>query len=189
MKRLSNKNANSSYRRTNNNNYYRSTSSSFKSAGKFNMLNALTAFCDTNFRRSPDQIKFRAVLKNTVIKDDEGNEYSQEEAAQLLAAALLEGRGINFYLFQNEDGSYGGNGRINILELESASASSSKSKPKASKPSKPTATKAKVTKRNYEQLVEEDEEQDDEDDDNGFIDDTDIDNLDEDELNQLIDAF
>jgi hypothetical protein len=189
MKRLTRNTTNSSYRKTNTNNNYRVNSRSFKSSGKFNMLNALTAFCDTDFRRQPDMIKVRAVLKTTIIRDEQNNEYSQEEAAQLLAAALLEGRGLNFYLFQNEDGSYGGNGRINILELESASASSSKSKPKATKLSKSTATKAKVTKRNYEQLVEEDEEQDDEDDDNGFIDDTDIDNLDEDELNQLIDAF
>jgi hypothetical protein len=187
MKRF-NKNANSSYRRTNNN--YRSSSSSLKASNKFNMLNALAAFSDTNFRRQPDLIKVRAVLKTTVIRDDQGNEYSREEAAQLLAEALLEGRGINFYLFQNEDGSYGGNGRINILELESASASSSsKSKPKATTLSKSTATKAKVTKRNYEQLVDDEDEDEQEDDDDEFVDDTDIDNLDEDELNQLIDAF
>jgi hypothetical protein len=186
MKRLSRSTSNSSYRNT----ASRSSRRNIKSVRSFNMLNTLIAFCDTNFRRQPDMIRIRAVLKNTVIRDEEGNEYSREDAVQLLAEALLEGRGINFYLLPNEDGSYSGNGRINILELESASTSNtaSQSKPKASK-SKSKAAQTKATKRNYEQLVEDEEQNDDEDDDNGFIDDTDIDNLDEDELNQLIDAF
>jgi hypothetical protein len=92
----------------------------WKKINQFNMLNALMAFADgSQFEEEmPSMVKVRLILRtNTAIRDEEGNEYSQEEAAHLLAQALLEGRGINVYLFQNEDGSYGGNGRINVMNL------------------------------------------------------------------------
>jgi hypothetical protein len=94
--------------------------SSWKKINQFNMLNALAAFADGNQfeEEMPSMVKVRLILRNTNIRDEEGNEYSQEEAAHLLAHALLEGRGINVYLFLNEDGSYGGNGRINVKDLE-----------------------------------------------------------------------
>jgi hypothetical protein len=93
--------------------------SSWKKINQFNMLNVLMAFADgSQFEEEmPSMIKVRLILRNIVIKDEDNNEYSQEEAVRLLAEALLQGRGINTYLFLNEDGSYGGNGRINIKNL------------------------------------------------------------------------
>jgi len=95
-------------------------SSSWKKINNFNMLNALIGFADgAQFdKRSPSMVKFRLLLRTTAIRDEDGNEYSQEEAADLLARALLQGRGINVYLFRNEDDTYGGNGRINIMNLD-----------------------------------------------------------------------
>jgi hypothetical protein len=93
-----------------------------KSKDTFNMLNLLTAFGDVvewGNDGTPERIKVRALLKTKDGEhvnplDEQENEYDMREAVELLAAALLEGNGINFYLFLNEDGSYGGNGRINI---------------------------------------------------------------------------
>lgn len=84
------------------------------------MLNAFIGFADgAQFdKRSPSMVKFRLLLRNTAIKDEDGNEYTQEEAAELLVRALLQGRGLNVYLFRNDDDTYGGNGRINIMNLD-----------------------------------------------------------------------
>lgn len=96
-----------------------------KSKDAFNMLNLLTAFGDVvewSNDGAPERIKVRALLKTKDGQhvnplDEQENEYDMREAVELLAEALLAGNGINFYLFRNEDDSYGGNGRINIKDI------------------------------------------------------------------------
>lgn len=95
-----------------------------KSKDAFNMLNLLTAFGDIVEwdGDTPARIKVRALLKTKDGQhvnplDEQENEYDMREAVELLAEALLAGNGINFYLFLNDDGSYGGNGRINIKDI------------------------------------------------------------------------
>jgi hypothetical protein len=115
------KSPSSSYGRQPNKSKAKSKTGGWKKINQFNMMNALMAFADgSQFEESmPPMVKVRLILRTTTaIMDEEGNEYSQEEAARLLAEALLQGRGINVYLFQNEDGSYGGNGRINVMNLD-----------------------------------------------------------------------
>lgn len=67
------------------------------------------------------------------VKDESNNvveTYTREEAASLVAQALLMGRGITTYFFDNDD-SWGGNARIDISgltpEAEEAPAAKTKS--------------------------------------------------------------
>jgi hypothetical protein len=107
-------------------------------AQRFNMLNVLKGFADVVEwdGNVPATIKVRMLLRNTEeFFDERENSFDRETAVKLLADALLDGKGINLYLFLNdEDGSYSGNGRIDINAL----VGSSKSKP------------TRVSKRNYE---------------------------------------
>jgi hypothetical protein len=145
--------------------------SKFKKGGDFNMLNLITAFGDILDWQGnmPGTIKVRAMLKadrdkNQInVVDEQENEYTPEEAVALLADALLNGRALNFYLKLNDDDSFGGNGRINILGLEVAA---DEEEEKAPAPKKAPAKKA-VAKRDYETDVrkasaDDDDEEDDE---------------------------
>lgn len=118
--------------------------------GKFNMLNLLSAFGDIveeDRRGRVTKFKVRALLKAKNGKhincfDEQEQEFTPEEAVQYLAESLLAGNAINFYLFINDDGSYGGNGRINIQGIEVPA------------PKRKTATAAKNSKRrNYEEDI------------------------------------
>lgn len=121
-----------------------------KSKDAFNMLNLLTAFGDIVEwdGDTPGRIKVRALLKTKDGQhvnplDEQENEYEMREAVELLAEALLAGNGINFYLFLNEDGSYGGNGRINIKDITvEAAAEEEEEEEEAPAPKRKSAAKA-----------------------------------------------
>lgn len=130
----------------------------------FNMLNFGQGFLD----ETPDksfEFKARVMLKTkdgelVDVLDGDGkgdNEYTPEESAQLIAKALLEGRAINICFFPQDDGSWGGNARIDIKGLELTE----EEEPEPPKPTKAKAParKAKAAKPKYE--VPEDEEEDD----------------------------
>lgn len=102
-----------------------------RGGGDFNMLNALVSFLDEGGGKAV--FKARLLLKNddrAPLTDEEGNEYSREEAAELVKQALLNGHGVNVYYFENSDGSLSGNGRINVNGLTEAAASTPSAKPK-----------------------------------------------------------
>lgn len=98
-----------------------------KSQGDFKMLQFGVTFLDEQEGKA--DFKSRIMLyaedaKNQpCVKDENGNiveSYTREEAAELVAKALLAGRGITTYLFDNND-SWGGNARIDINGLEAKS--------------------------------------------------------------------
>lgn len=149
--------SNSSNRNSNNNSSGRNNrggrggngGGKFSRANNYNMLNFGTAFLDET-QNTSYEFKARLMLKtkdgeqvNVWDGDGKGeNEYTPEEAAAILAKALLEGRAINVCFFSNDDGSWGGNARIDIngIELDAepeekpaARKTSAKSKPAASK--------------------------------------------------------
>lgn len=116
-----------------------------RASGDYNMLSFGIGFFDEDGRYP----KVRILLKKEDAKvgcvDEQENEYSREEAAALVAKALLEGRGISLYLFENNDGTMSGNARIDINGLDSSAKE---------------LTPVKSVKPKYE-VPEEDEEDDD----------------------------
>lgn len=143
----------------------------FSRANNYNMLNFGTAFLDET-QNTSYEFKARIMLKtkdgeqvNVWDGDGKGeNEYTPEEAAAILAKALLEGRAINVCFFANDDGSWGGNARIDIngIELDADSAPPEE-KPAARKTS--AKSKPAASKRTYEVPPASDEEDDDTEDD------------------------
>lgn len=135
----------------------------FSRANNYNMLNFGTAFLDET-QNTSYEFKARLMLKtkdgeqvNVWDGDGKGeNEYTPEEAAAILAKALLEGRAINVCFFSNDDGSWGGNARIDIngIELDAEP----EEKPAARKSS--TKTSASSNKRTYEVPPASDEDDD-----------------------------
>lgn len=145
----------------------------FSRANNYNMLNFGTAFLDET-QNTSYEFKARLMLKtkdgeqvNVWDGDGKGeNEFTPEEAAAILAKALLEGRAINVCFFANDDGSWGGNARIDIngIELDAEP----EEKPAARKSSAKSTTKSKTSsKRTYEvpPASDEDDEEDDTEDD------------------------
>jgi len=117
---------------------------------EFNMLTFGIGFLDEGAKGYKMNIKLKSDEAKTPPMDEEGNEYTREEAAALLAEALLEGRGIGVYLFENNDGTMSGNARINIHGLVETPA------PKA-KPKKVEVRRA-VSRVQYQVPDEEEEE-------------------------------
>lgn len=116
----------------------------------FNMLNFGQAFLD----ETPDksfEFKARVMLKTkdgelVDVTDGDGkgdNEYSPEESAMLIAKALLEGRAINICFFAQDDGSWGGNARIDIKGLNTEDEEEEPKSRAKKTPAKKKATKAK----------------------------------------------
>lgn len=101
----------------------------------FNMLSFGVGFLDDDGKNVKARILLKKEDSNKGITDERGEQYTREEAANLLATALLEGRGISLYLFENDDGSMSGNARIDINglveEQEQPKASARKVKPVA----------------------------------------------------------
>ena len=148
----------------------------------FNMLNFGQAFLD----ETPDksfEFKARVMLKtkdgelvDVIDGDGKGdNEYTPEESAMLIAKALLEGRAINICFFAQDDGSWGGNARIDIKGLETDEDEADEEEEEQPKPrAKKTTAKKPATKAKpvYEipqaddddEELEETEEDDSEDD-------------------------
>lgn len=96
-------------------------------------------------------------LKNTdTISDSEDNSYSPEEAVELLAKALLSGKGVSIYLFDSDSANaeWSGNARINIEELAGDSKNHKREETKR--------TKSAPAKRRYQEPEEEEEELDEE---------------------------
>jgi hypothetical protein len=87
--------------------------SAFSSASRFNMLSFGKTYVVESDKGTP---KIRILLKNVTITDEAGNEYSREDAARLLAEALLAGAAINCHTFDSEEG-YEGNARIDITNV------------------------------------------------------------------------
>lgn len=116
------------------------------------------------------KLKSRILLKNENSKvgivDERGNEYTSEEAVQLVAQALLIGRGISIYWFENDDGSTSGNARIDINGLD---ASEPEPAPAAKRKAAAPAAKRKVAPavREYPPIVDADLD-DEDDEDTGF---------------------
>ena len=110
----------------------------------FNMLTFGVGFLDDDGKNVKVRILLKKEDSGKGIIDESGEQYSREEAAQLLAAALLEGRGISLYLFENDDGSMSGNARIDIKgltaeeEAPAPQAASRRTKPQAQVPAKRT---------------------------------------------------
>ena len=144
---------------------------------EYNMLSFGIAYLDDD-----GKLKSRILMKNESSKvgivDERGNEYAPEEAAQLVAEAILLGRGISIYWFQNDDGSTSGNARIDINGLHAVATEVA---PAAKKQSAAPAAKRKVAPavREYPPIVEADDE-DEDDEDTGYYteeeadDDTDV---------------
>lgn len=89
----------------------------------FNMLTFGQGFGDyVTTAGGKEALRVRIMLKNTdVVLDEAKDEYTHEQAVQLLAEALLSERGIVCYLFEDDkknDGSLGGNARIDIKGIE-----------------------------------------------------------------------
>lgn len=91
---------------------------------KFNMLNFGYSWLD-EVSDKKYEFKSRICLKakdgellDVYDKDGEGEEYTPEQSALLIAKALLEGRAINICYFPNDDGTWSGNARIDITGLE-----------------------------------------------------------------------
>jgi hypothetical protein len=122
---------------------------------EYNMLSFGIAYLDDNGKN----FKGRVLLKNETSKvgivDEQGNEFTQEEAVVLVAQALLTGRGISMYFFENDDGSMSGNARIDInglsVDLEPEPTTKRKSA---------SAGKRKVAPavREYPEITNEDED-------------------------------
>ncbi len=86
----------------------------------FNMLSFGVGFLDDDGKNVKVRILLKKEDSNKGITDEKGEQYTREEAATLLEQALLEGRGISLYLFENDDGSMSGNARIDINGLTEA---------------------------------------------------------------------
>ena len=139
--------------------------SKFTKANNYNMLNYGTAFLDET--DAAYEFKARIMLKtkdgeqvNVFDGDGKGdNEFTPEESAMLIAKALLEDRAINICFFANDDGSWGGNARIDITDLREPA----KAKRKSSE--KPPAAKRKyeIPEDAGETEEDDDDTEDDED--------------------------
>jgi hypothetical protein len=123
-----------------------------KATANFKMLQFGVTYLDENDGKA--DFKVRVLLSSDdaknqpCVKDESNNvteEYTREEAAELVAKALLMGRGITSYLFDNSD-SWGGNARIDISGIEL-----DESEPQP----KPAKAAAKSGKRTYVEPVEE----------------------------------
>lgn len=97
-----------------------------------------------------------------VFDDSKETEYTPEEATELLAKALLEGRAINICFFQQDDGSWSGNARIDVNGLEEASDDDDEpEEPKKTAKAPKSSVKAKVkSKPKYEVPSDEDTDDD-----------------------------
>ena len=146
----------------------------------YNMLNFGQAFLDETPGK-PYEFKARVLLKtkdgelvDVVDGDGKGdNEYTPEESAMLIAKALLEGRAINICFFPQDDGSWGGNARIDIkgLETDEDEADEEEEQPKsrakkttAKKPATKAKPKYEIPQSDDDDELEETEEDDSEDD-------------------------
>lgn len=150
----------------------------------FNMLDFGKVFMDETQGQRYD-FKLRLLFKtkdgeqvNVFDGDGKGdNEYTPEEAVQLVAKALLEGRAINVCLFEGDDyGSWTGNARIDIKDIESET---QEEEPKQRKKSTKAASSTKQKQQRqvkYEVPEAEDEEEFTEDDTEDNLDDTEEDN-------------
>lgn len=138
---------------------------------EYNMLSFGIAYLDDD-----GKLKSRILMKNESSKvgivDERGNEYAPEEAAQLVAEALLLGRGISIYWFENDDGSTSGNARIDINGLEAVASDAAPAPAPARKAAPAATTKRKVAPavREYPPITDVDLEEDDD-----FVDESDDD--------------
>lgn len=151
--------------RSNNNRSSSFSTGSFAKKGKggskandnFNMLSFGVAYLDEGVGKSV--AKARILLKkedNRVgIVDDKQVSYSREEAAALIAEALLEGRAIVIHYFENED-SVGGNARIDIKGL-------TESEPEPQPQQAVAKRKVAPAVRQYAPVAEDDSEESEED--------------------------
>lgn len=154
------------------------TSRSASSGGKrskvsedYNMMSFGVGFFDEDGKYPKVRILLKKEDAKVGIVDERNNEYSREEAAALIAEALLAGRGISLYLFENDDGSMSGNARIDVNNLdvgEPEPAPAAKRKPA---PASAPAGKRKVAPavREYPPIVDADLDEEDAD----FVDDND----------------
>lgn len=136
---------------------------SFKN-DKINMLNFGIAYVNEDAGKGGAVCTVRIMLKKIsdgnggyifpdVYKDEQDNEYSPEQAVQLLAQALLNGGAINCHIFENKEG-MSGNARVNIKSVDT--------EPKQT--TKPAAKVASAkAKRDFTPVVEEPVEDEDED--------------------------
>jgi hypothetical protein len=85
---------------------------------EYNMLSWGVGFFDEDGKYPKVRILLKSDNANKPPTDEQDNEYTRDEAAYLVYQALLEGRGISLYLFNNDDGSMSGNARIDITGLE-----------------------------------------------------------------------
>jgi hypothetical protein len=131
----------------------------FKKVDNFKMLQFGVVYLD-ECEQGKAEYKVRVLFSSETaknqpcVKDASNNiieEYTREEAAELVAKALLAGRGISAYLFDNDD-SYGGNARIDIMGIELDDADEEEPAPKP--------TKASSKKRTYVDEVAEEEAED-----------------------------
>lgn len=138
----------------------------------YNMMSFGVGFFDEDGKYPKVRILLKKEDAKVGIVDERNNEYSREEAAALIAEALLAGRGISLYLFENDDGSMSGNARIDVNNLE---VSEPEPAPAAKRKPAPAAGKRKVAPavREYPPIVDADLDEDDEDDD--FVDESDDD--------------
>jgi hypothetical protein len=122
--------------------------SAFASASRFNMLSFGKTYVVESNKGTP---KIRILLKNVAIKDEQGNEYTREEAAQLLVDALLSGAAINCHTFDSEEG-YEGNARIDITNVLGEGTPAPKQQEKAVSAPKRTYVPAVVTDEDENEL-------------------------------------
>lgn len=127
----------------------------------YNMMSFGVGFFDEDGKYPKVRILLKKEDAKVGIVDERGNEYNREEAAQLVAEALLAGRGISLYLFENDDGSMSGNARIDVNNLEAR-----ESEPTPARKAAP-AGKRKVAPavREYPPIVDADLENDEEEED------------------------
>ncbi len=125
-----------------------------RAKGDYNMMSFGVGFFDEDGKYPKVRILLKKDDAKKGITDENEVQYTREEAAALLAEALLEGRGISLYLFENDDGSMSGNARIYINGLSEEEEEEPAPKAQAKRSVKP------VTKRTYPALeVDEDEEE------------------------------
>lgn len=133
---------------------------------EYNMLSFGIAYLDDN-----GKLKSRILMKNESSKvgivDERGNEYAPEEAAQLVAEALLLGRGISIYWFENDDGSTSGNARIDINGLDAAESEPAPAAKRKAAPAAAAKRKVAPAVREYPPIVDADLD-DEDDEDTGF---------------------
>lgn len=130
---------------------------------RINMLNWGIAYVNESTGKGKDVCTVRIMAKKVKTDDgnydlpefyldEEGNQYTPEQAMVLLAKALLNGGAINCHIFENTDG-MSGNARVNVKGLAD--------EPKPA--TRQRAAKANA-KRAFTEVVVEDEGEDDDED-------------------------